>query len=45
MGRNAGAYFTYHLHLLFPLISTGALIYALVYSFIPFPPRRTNGRR
>jgi len=25
------------LHLLFPLISTGALIYALVYSFIPFP--------
>jgi amino acid transporter len=25
------------LHVLFPLISTGALIYALVYSFIPFP--------
>jgi uncharacterized integral membrane protein len=25
------------LHILFPLISTGALIYALVYSFIPFP--------
>jgi amino acid transporter len=26
------------LHVLFPLISTAALIYALVYSFIPFPP-------
>jgi len=25
------------LHIVFPLISTGALIYALVYSFIPFP--------
>ena len=25
------------LHVVFPLISTGALIYALVYSFIPFP--------
>ncbi len=25
------------LHVLFPLISTAALIYALVYSFIPFP--------
>jgi amino acid transporter len=25
------------LHVLFPLISTGGLIYALVYSFIPFP--------
>jgi amino acid transporter len=25
------------LHVIFPLISTGALIYALVYSFIPFP--------
>jgi amino acid transporter len=25
------------LHIIFPLISTGALIYALVYSFIPFP--------
>ncbi len=25
------------LHVLFPLVSTGALIYALVYSFIPFP--------
>jgi len=25
------------LHVLLPLISTGALIYALVYSFIPFP--------
>jgi amino acid transporter len=29
--------FNYILHVLFPLISTGALIYALVYSFIPFP--------
>ena len=25
------------LHALFPLISTAALIYALMYSFIPFP--------
>jgi amino acid transporter len=25
------------LHVLFPLISTAALIYALIYSFIPFP--------
>jgi amino acid transporter len=25
------------LHVLFPLVSTAALIYALVYSFIPFP--------
>jgi amino acid transporter len=25
------------LHVVFPLVSTGALIYALVYSFIPFP--------
>jgi amino acid transporter len=25
------------LHVVFPLVSTAALIYALVYSFIPFP--------
>jgi len=31
------AEFNIVLHVLFPLISTGALIYALVYSFIPFP--------
>jgi amino acid transporter len=31
------AEFNIILHVLFPLISTGALIYALVYSFIPFP--------
>jgi amino acid transporter len=29
--------FNIFLHIVFPLISTGALIYALVYSFIPFP--------
>ena len=29
--------FNIFLHVIFPLISTGALIYALVYSFIPFP--------
>lgn len=29
--------FNIFLHIIFPLISTGALIYALVYSFIPFP--------
>jgi amino acid transporter len=29
--------FNWLLHVIFPLISTGALIYALVYSFIPFP--------
>jgi len=31
------ASFNIFLHIVFPLISTGALIYALVYSFIPFP--------
>jgi len=29
--------FNWLLHVIFPLVSTGALIYALVYSFIPFP--------
>jgi amino acid transporter len=31
------AEFNILLHVVFPLVSTGALIYALVYSFIPFP--------
>jgi amino acid transporter len=30
------------LHIIFPLVSTGALIYALVYSFIPFPASPFN---
>jgi amino acid transporter len=35
--RQRRSEFNVVLHVLFPLISTAALIYALVYSFIPFP--------
>jgi amino acid transporter len=35
--RQRRSEFNFLLHALFPLLSTGALIYALVYSFIPFP--------
>jgi amino acid transporter len=35
--RQRRSEFNVVLHVLFPLISTAALIYALIYSFIPFP--------